>query len=144
MILPFDIDGDLPPGIHRANWEQFHNRFCIFARSDRRLKLCDQIRQLIEQARTSGIVERLIFGGSFITATQEPNDFDVLVVLRSGTKVSRVRPGDQRLVSGRLARRAFGGDIFPIMAGSAGLDEAVAFFSRSRSGKEVGLVEVIL
>jgi len=108
------------------------------------LKLCNQIRQLIEQARTSGIVERLIFGGSFITAAQEPNDFDVLVILRSGTRVSLVRPGDQRLVYGRLARQAFGGDIFPIIEGSAGLPEAIAFFSKSRSGKEVGLVEVIL
>ncbi|OGG52206.1 MAG: hypothetical protein A3F84_03855 [Candidatus Handelsmanbacteria bacterium RIFCSPLOWO2_12_FULL_64_10] len=108
------------------------------------MKLCDQIRRLIEQARKSGIVERLIFGGSFITATQEPNDFDVLVILQSGTKASRVRPGDQRLVYGRLARQAFGGDIFPIVQGSAGLQEAAAFFSKSRSGKEVGLVEVIL
>ncbi len=144
MIPPFNIDGDLFPGLHRASWEQFHSRYCIFAGSYRRLKLCDQIRQLIDQARKSGIVERLIFGGSFITATQEPNDFDVPVILRSGTKVSRVRPEDQRLVYGRLARRAFGGDIFPIIEGSAGLQEAIAFFSKSRSGKEVGLVEVIL
>jgi hypothetical protein len=144
VIPPFDEDGDLPPGIHRANWEQFHHRFCIFARSDRRLRLCDQIQQMAEQARASGIVERLIFGGSFITATQEPNDFDVLIILRPGTKASRVRPVDRWLVYGRLARRAFGGDIFPITEGSAGLNEAVEFFSRSRSGKEVGVVEVIL
>lgn len=144
MIPPFDVDGYLPPGVHRAGWEQFHERFCVFARSDRRLRFCDKIHQLIEQARASGIVSRLIFGGSFVTAVPEPNDFDVLVVLRSGTKASQVRPVDQRLVYGRLARRTFWGDIFPIVEGGAGLGEAIEFFSRSRSGKEVGTVEVML
>lgn len=67
MIPSFDGEGDLPSGIHKATWAEFQARFCRFARSNRRLRLCKKIEQLIIAARASGIVERLIFGGSFIT-----------------------------------------------------------------------------
>ena len=65
MIPPFDPDGDLPQGVHQATWPEFRERFCIFARSGQRLSLCQRIAQMVEEARASRIVERVIFGGSF-------------------------------------------------------------------------------
>ncbi len=82
MIPPFDTDGNLPPGIHRATLFEFSDRFCVFARSDRRLRICKQIESLMRDARTSNIVERVLFGGSFVTDKAEPNDFDCIVVLK--------------------------------------------------------------
>jgi uncharacterized protein DUF6932 len=76
MIPPFDTDGDLPQGMYQTMWTAFQERFCIFARSDRRLRLCRQIAQMLEEAQASHIVERLIFRGSFVTSKSEPNDFD--------------------------------------------------------------------
>jgi len=31
--------------------------------------------------RRSGIVERLVIGGSFVTSKSEPNDIDIVIVL---------------------------------------------------------------
>jgi hypothetical protein len=67
MIPPFDLDGDLPPGGHTATWQEFQERFCVFIHSDQRLQLCRRIAQLMEEARASDIVDRVIFGGSFVT-----------------------------------------------------------------------------
>ena len=53
MILPFDADGDLPQGMPQVAWPAFRERFCIFARSDRRLRLCRQIEQMLEEAQAS-------------------------------------------------------------------------------------------
>jgi hypothetical protein len=40
MLPPFDPDGDLPQGTHPATWAEFRERFCIFAGSEQRLRLC--------------------------------------------------------------------------------------------------------
>jgi hypothetical protein len=53
MIPLFDTDGDLPQGMHQTTWTAFRERFCIFARSDRRLRLCRQIGQMLEEAQAS-------------------------------------------------------------------------------------------
>ena len=92
MIPPFDAEGYLPPGTHAAAWQEFQERFCIFAHSDRRLQLCRRIAQLIAEARAAHIVERVIFGGSFVSARPEPHDFDCIVVLHTGTPYKRCNP----------------------------------------------------
>ena len=60
MIPPFDPDGELPKGLHQATWLEFKERFCIFTRSDRRLRLCRQMEQMVEEAHASQVVERII------------------------------------------------------------------------------------
>jgi hypothetical protein len=92
MIPLFDPDGDLPQGMHQTTWTAFRERFCIFARSDRRLRLCRQIEQMLEEAQASRIVERLIFGGSFVTNKSEPNDFDCIIVLKAETHYEDLSP----------------------------------------------------
>ena len=53
MMPLFAIDGDLPQGMHQRTWTAFRERFCIFAHSDRRLRLCRQIEQMLEEAQAS-------------------------------------------------------------------------------------------
>jgi Family of unknown function (DUF6932) len=87
VIPPFDADGDLPQGVHGATWLEFTERFCIFARSDRRRRLCQRMEQMVAEARASHIVERIIFGGSFVSSRTEPNDFDCIMVLKAATQL---------------------------------------------------------
>lgn len=49
MIPEFNEDGLLPPGIHRATLEEFKERFVIFNRSDRRLRVFEGLNQLIQE-----------------------------------------------------------------------------------------------
>ena len=144
MIPPFDEAGDLPPGLYITSWEEFRLRFCRFVRSDRRLQLCQQLEQLIEDGRTSGIVSRVLVGGSMVRAVVEPNDFDCIVVLHAVTQYETLRPDQLQIADARLARERYKGDVFVAREGQAVLAMYVDFFSRNRNGKIVGMVEVTL
>jgi len=109
MIPPCDPDGDLPPGRHTATWFEFQERFCIFTHSDHRLQLCHRIGQMIAEARASHIVERVIFGGSFVSARPEPNDFDCIVVLQAGTHYETLQPLQRWVADTRKASRRYRG-----------------------------------
>ncbi|MGH8055725.1 MAG: DUF6932 family protein [Candidatus Entotheonellia bacterium] len=142
MIPPHDPDGDLPEGVHQATWTEFTERFCIFARSDRRLRLCRQIECMFDEASASQVVERILFGGSFVTAEAEPNDFDCIIVLKTETHYEDLRPFQRWVADTREASRRYGGDVFVARANHPSMDLYVDFFRLNRRGKHVGLVEV--
>ena len=144
MIPPFDADGDLPQGLHQTAWTAFRERFCIFARSDRRLRLCRQIEQMIEEVQASHIVERILFGGSFVTSKSEPNDFDCIIVLKAETRYEELLPFQRWVADTREASRRYGGDIFVTRTNQPTLAMYLDFFCMNRRGKRVGLVEVQL
>lgn len=144
MIPPFDADGDLPPGTHEATWSEFKDRLCVFNRSDRRLTLCQMIELLVQEARASQIVERIIFGGSFITHKAEPNDFDCIVILRPSVRYETLTPAQLWVADTVQATRRYGGDVFVARANQPTRAAFLAFLATNREGKQVGLVEVKL
>ncbi len=144
MIPTFDLDGDLPPGDHTATWQEFQQRFCGFTLSDQRPQLCRRIEQLIGDACASGIVDRVIFGGSFVTGKSEPNDFDCIVVLQAGVRYETLQPFQRWIADTREASRRYRGDIFVARIDPQALEAYRDFFSMNRQGKQVGLVEVTL
>ena len=141
MIPPFDADGDLPQGMHQAAWAAFRERFCIFVRSDRRFRLCQQIGQLLEEAHASHIVEHILFGGSFVTSKSEPNDFDCIIVLQAETHYEELLPFQRWVADTREASRRYGGDVFVARTDQPTLAIYLDFFRTNRRGKRVGLVE---
>jgi hypothetical protein len=144
MIPPFDADGDLPQGLHQVVWTAFKERFCIFVRSDRRLRLYRQIEQMLEEAQASHIVERILFGGSFVTSKSEPNDFDCIIVLKAETHYAELLPFQRRVADTREASRRYGGDVFVARTNQPTLAMYLDFFRTNRRGKRVDLVEVPL
>lgn len=143
MIPDFNEDGLLPPGIHQADLEEFRERFAIFDRSDRRLRIYAQLERLIREAKKAAIVRRIIVGGSFVTANAEPNDFDCILVLDPAIVGTTLRPFEYNLVSRKMARRLFGGDVLPALEGSRALDQYLEFFQTTRDGEQMGIVEVV-
>jgi hypothetical protein len=72
VIPEFDENGNLPPGIHWAEWEEFLERF---GNNDRRLYLIQGLRVAMEQLKEAGC--RIIYiNGSFTTIKPNPGDFD--------------------------------------------------------------------
>lgn len=142
MIPPYDPDGDLPEGVHQATWLEFTERFCIFVRSDRRLRLCRQIEQMLQEASDSHVVERIVFGGSFVSAQGEPNDFDCIIVLKAETRYEDLQPFQRWVADTREASRRYGGDVFVARANHPSVPLYVDFFRVNWRGKRVGLVEV--
>lgn len=56
MIPLFTEEGFLPEGLHFTQRKEFRERFAVFDRSDRRLRIYDQLENLFDAARASGIV----------------------------------------------------------------------------------------
>jgi hypothetical protein len=144
VIPDLNQTGLLPPGIHQASVEELKARFAVFDRSDARFRLFKRLEAFIEQARRSGIVKRLLVVGSFVTAKAEPNDFDCLLVFSSSIVGQELAPVQYNLLSRRMARRLYGGDVTPALEGSAALAEYLEFFQTSREGNRMGIVEVPL
>lgn len=81
MIPPFDENGYLPPGVHKASLNEIAERFG--RQSEMRAAQMDSVRWLVDLARQAG-AERLVLNGSFVTGILEPNDVDCALLIGSG------------------------------------------------------------
>jgi len=118
MIPDFTEAGFLPDGVHLASIDEFKLRFAQFSRSDRRIRLFEQLERLIADARSSAIVRRIIVAGSFVTAKPEPNDFDCILIMEFSILTKTLTQIEYNLVSRRAALKLYGGDIVSVLPGS--------------------------
>ena len=81
MIPPFNDEGYLPPGLHRATLDDINARFG--RESELRRVQMESLRWLIELARRAGVL-RIVVNGSFVTDKLEPNDVDCLLLIAAG------------------------------------------------------------
>jgi len=73
MIPSFNESGNLPPGIHEADWNDLQARF---GHSPRRAALLEGLREVLVLLRSAGCRSAYL-DGSFVTAKEKPGDFDV-------------------------------------------------------------------
>jgi hypothetical protein len=78
MIPPFNENGYLPPGIHKASLEEIAERFG--RQSDVRRDEMESLRWLMVLLKQLD-VQRLVLNGSFVTDEAEPNDVDCLILI---------------------------------------------------------------
>jgi hypothetical protein len=72
MIPDWQVNGDLPPGIHFGRWAEIEARF---GSNVRRRRLFAGFRQACDLLRRAGC--RLVYlDGSFVTTKPNPGDFD--------------------------------------------------------------------
>ncbi|PSB02331.1 DUF6932 family protein [Merismopedia glauca] len=69
---PFNSLGYLPPGIYEISWEELMERF---ATNPQRQRIVTGLAAALRKLAIAGCT-RVIIGGSFISAKEEPNDFD--------------------------------------------------------------------
>jgi hypothetical protein len=144
MLADFTENGWLPEGIHVATFEEFKNRFMYFERSDRRFLLFEKMRELYFEAKRSGLVKHFLVGGSFVTSKIEPNDFDCILVIDPLAEQIELPPAQYNVVSRRMVRRKFGGDIYPVIEGSVEHYQLLELFQATRGGGRKGIVEIEL
>ena len=72
MIPDFDENGNLPPGVHICEWEEFQDRFGY---NRRRKVLIEGLEMAMLSLQAAGC--RVIYiNGSFTTSKSDPVDFD--------------------------------------------------------------------
>ena len=82
MPLPeFNEFGDLPEGIHAASLAEVVARFG--SGSAQRGDVTDRLRRICELAAAAGHLDRVLVFGSYVSDVTEPNDVDVILVMRN-------------------------------------------------------------
>jgi hypothetical protein len=110
-VLPeFTAEGDLPPGVHVADWQEFQTRFC--GSSSRRVWLSGRLRTLLELAAINGKLRRVFIWGSFITAKPAPKDLDILLIMDDDFEVDGVAAPARAVFDSVRAKLLFEADVF--------------------------------
>jgi hypothetical protein len=108
-IPPFEDSGNLPEGIHEASWEEIVDRY---GTTDGRRALLEGLQQALESLRGAGC-RRLYIDGSFVTAKDEPADFDACWEA-AGVDPDLLDPVLLTFANRRAAQKErFGGELFP-------------------------------
>jgi hypothetical protein len=142
MIPPFDPDGDLPPGLHWASWDEIAERF---GGTERRVALLDGLRRALVALKAAGCRTAYI-DGSFVTTKEDPRDFDGCWE-PDGVDLRRLDPTLYDFAVGRRAqKRKYGGELFPanFIANAAGFKFFDLFQTESSTGKPKGMVAINL
>jgi hypothetical protein len=148
MPIPaFDEHGFLPQGVHDCTLQEVGARFGQFDHSDRRVRLFHELTEFVREASNTTLVTSIIIDGSFVTDEPEPNDIDLILVVRSDHDVlADLRPFEYNVLSKRRVRRRHGFDVLLARDESLLLEEYVAFFQRIRASAELrkGVLKVVL
>lgn len=138
MAIPdLEPDGFLPPGVHECTISELEDRFGRFQSTDRRIRLCRQLKEFIRELQASRIGVALIVDGSFATAKDDPNDIDLILILPADHDFSRqLRPFEYNLVARRQVRKRYGFDLLVTSEDRPELDEYLDFFAQVRGRLE--------
>ena len=132
LVIPPLEDGVLPEGVHECTFEELELAFGQFQRSDRRVSLIARLKDYLEEASRSGLVVAVIIDGSFVTAKDEPEDIDLIVVLKSDVNWESLRPFEYNAVSKRMIKQMYRFDAFPYPEGSSDYKRLLNFFQDVR------------
>ena len=135
MPIPDLVDNVLPEGIHECTIEEIEAVFGRFQYSDRRMRLTEKLRQYLAEAKRSGAVAAVIVDGSYVTAKDEPEDIDLIVVLPADwVWPEGIRPFVYNAITRQGIRRmGYPFDVLTRVAGTASYEEAVRYFSDRQS-----------
>jgi hypothetical protein len=137
VLPPFHpTTGRLPEGEHQTDWPEVVDRF---GWNLRRRQLLDGLAEAIDALAAAGC-RRIWLNGSFVTAKDEPADFDACWDT-DGVDLDLLDPVLLDLSDGRSAqKRRFGGELLPnVTETGSGLSFA-EFFRNERDGGRKGIV----
>lgn len=143
-LPPFNDNGDLPPGIHLANFAEVTNRFGVG--SDARTRALVKLTHLLELAERTGKLSRFFIFGSFVSATPSPRDVDIVLIMESDFKLEDAPRECQTLFSHADADARFGASIFWLREGMVPQEVLADMFDTwqtKRDGAKRGIVEVL-
>ena len=137
MIPVFDSNGNLPPGIHVVTWDELVARFGTTAHRE---ILLNGLRAALRSLKDAGC-RRIYVDGSFVTAKEEPGDFDGCWEV-DGVDPDKLDPVLLEFANRRAAQKAkYQGELF---LADAAADPAgtrfIEFFQRDKDGQPKGII----
>jgi hypothetical protein len=141
MIPEFNPDGNLPPGVHWATWQEFANRF---GTTPRRQQLLKGLKFAIDSLSKAGC-QLVYVDGSFVTEKENPNDFDGCWDIK-GVDPKLLDPILLNFDNKREKQKAkYQGELFPASSIADGAGKTyLDFFQIDRNGNPKGIVAINL
>lgn len=143
MIPEFDENGNLPPGVHFGEWEEFKERFGTNYKRNRRI---EGLELAMTQLKAAGC-RTIYINGSFVTSKPDSRDFDACYDLENvDSEYLRVNAPRFLNYYDRDAQKAkYKGEIFPADApvGYYG-ENSFEFFQKDREKNRKGIIAIDL
>jgi hypothetical protein len=144
MPLPgFNEFGDLPEGRHVAPLDEVLARFG--SGTPQRQVVTDRLRRIHALAVATGHLDRLVIFGSYVSDVAEPNDVDVILVMRYDFATEKCPVESLVLFNHARADEELGASVFwvrPEMLLGEPLELFLAHWERKRDGRRRGIIEV--
>jgi hypothetical protein len=143
-LPPFDDRGDLPEGVHPASLEDVLARFGQ-GTPQRRL-VTARLTRIYELAQGTGKLERFVIFGSYVTAKREPNDVDIILVMRDDFGEDDHEPDVFPMFDHLRAQDELGASLFvirPAFVLGESVDDFIAHWQIKRDSERRGIVEVV-
>ena len=142
-LPPFTVQGDLPPGLHRATLRAVLERFG--SGSPQRMLLGLRLERVYNVARATGHLARCVVFGSFVTAKPFPNDVDVFLLMEDTFEVTHLTGEAPLLFDHPVAQTRFGASIFWLrrLAVLDNEETALSHWQITREGSQRGIIEII-
>lgn len=145
MALPeFNNLGDLPEGLHKATLIEVLDRFGRGSPARRDITLIFE--RVYERANATGKLMRFMIFGSYVTSKQDPNDVDLVLVMKDDFSLSACDEETRLLFDHQRAQDEMGASIFwlcPSILLRESLEEFLAGWGIKRDQTRRGIVEVV-
>lgn len=144
MISKFEKGGNLPKGVHKATLDEVREIFG--ASSARRKWLIRNLEKIIDLAKTTGRLERVIVWGSFVSNKELPQDTDLLLIMKEDFVVDKMDLEVKKVFDCVQGRIAFNADIFWTKSsiGEETINLWLETYQMTRDFESRGIVEVII
>jgi hypothetical protein len=143
-IPPFREDGWLPIGHHPATWEEIVARFGGSAGS-RRAALTAKLLAWRDAVRACGVIAVLLLNGSYVSAKEEPGDFDVLLIGPPDIQGKKdANPVLSALLDTEEVERRYDCSLFYVPSDSAYLVDIITLWDVTEDKVAKGSIEVKL
>ncbi len=140
-IPNFNILGELPEGIHWAEWDEISLKFSC---NIHRKKMLDGLKVVLTHLKMAGC-KYVYLDGTFVTNKQFPNDFDVCWDI-TGVDASILFNNIPELFdfyNGRLNQKMlFYGEFIPYDPSKTGTYSILEFFQYNRNGQKKGIIGI--
>lgn len=144
MPLPgFNAFGDLPEGNHPASLAEVIARFG--SGSVQRAAVTGRLQRIYQLAVGTNQLDRLVVFGSYVSDVNDPNDVDVILVMRNDFRSEACPIESSILFDHTRANDELKASIFwvrPDMLFGEPLKEFLAFWQTKRDGRRRGVVEI--
>jgi hypothetical protein len=145
MSLPaFDSRGDLPVGVHPATLAEVIA--CFGHDTPQRELITNRLVRIYELVQRTGKLERFIIFGSYVTTKPEPNDVDIVLIMRDDFREEDYTEEVLPVFNHQHAQDELGASVFWTRPGAGLLetmDEFIAHWQTTRELTSRGIVEVI-